>query len=95
MARYLRDPDSVGGGWLVYDYVPKELSPLPPRDGLNGWGLYIEEGVSRKWLLLCVIGVLSIALLTRSLGGGEDKALAIGVNVSYVGVIVGAIMAKF
>jgi hypothetical protein len=35
------------------------------------------------------------ALLTRSLGGGEEKALAMGVKVSYVGVIVGAIMAKF
>jgi hypothetical protein len=43
MARYLYNPDLAGEGCSIYDCLPKRVSPLPPRGGLDGWGLYFEE----------------------------------------------------
>jgi hypothetical protein len=70
MAEFLIDPVSAGTGWSVYDYVPRVLCPLPPRDGVDGWGLYVQEGVSWGWISVCVVVVVLVAFFVRGLGGG-------------------------
>ena len=63
MARFLQEPNSVGGDRFVYDYIPKSRSPLPPKDGFDGWGLYMEEGVSWVGILLCVWYLYNLFLI--------------------------------
>lgn len=96
IAAYLEKPESAGEGWCVYDYLPKRDAPLPPQDGLEGWGLYLEEGVSRRAKLGLALAVWSAVYLVRYLMGGEDTSLGMtmtiaGVNVTYVAGLVTAI----
>lgn len=100
IAAYLEMPESAGEGWCVYDYIPKSVSPLPPQDGLEGWGLYLEEGVSRRGKLVLVLVFWAAVYLVRYSMGGEDKTLGMtmtiaGMNVTYVAGIVTAIFVLY
>lgn len=100
IAAYLEKPDSAGDGWCVYDYIPKSDAPLPRQDGLEGWGLYLEDGVSRRAKLMLVLAVWSAVYLVRYLMGGEDRSLRMtmtiaGINVTYVAGIATAIFVLY
>ena len=100
IATYLEKPDSAGERWCVYDYLPKRDAPLPRQDGLEAWGLYLEEGVSRRVKLVLVLAVWSAAYLVRYLMSGEDRSLGMtmtiaGVNVTYVAGIVSTIFVLY
>lgn len=61
MASFFQAPNFVGEDWSVYEYIPKTRSPLWQQDGLKGWELYVEEGVSQRIRLLCVVVSLTAA----------------------------------
>lgn len=91
MARYLQEPGSVGEGWSVYGYIPKTHSPLR-KAGLDGRGLYVEVGLSRRSKLMCQIVLSTIAYLWEVWGFVQTKAVlgivVAGVSIYYVGGIV-------
>ena len=91
MARYLQEPASIGEGWSVYGYIPKTHCPLS-KAGLEGWGLYLEEGMSRRSKLICLIVVLTIAYLWEVWKFIQTKAvlgiIVAGVSIYYAGGIV-------
>jgi hypothetical protein len=98
MGLYLRKPSLVGEDWSIYEYIPKTCSPLPPKDGLGGWGLYVEEGMSQERKMLCAIVFLTIGFLIRGLAGGSDRALGMAIAsaiIAYMAVIVGAALALY
>lgn len=64
MASFFQAPNSAGEDWSVYEYIPKTRSPMWQQDGLKGWGLYVEEGVSQRIRLLCVVVSLTVAYLS-------------------------------
>jgi len=95
MALFLRNPDRAGAlcdGWSVYDYIPKIRCPLSTASG--GWGLYVEEGMSRESEVMCIIVVLTASLLLGVWGWVQTKEalgiLAVSIRVYYVGGIVAA-----
>jgi hypothetical protein len=100
MARYLKEPSSVGEGWSVFDFIPKTRysNPLGRKAGIVGWGLYMEEGVSRRSKLLCVVVVLSTFHLLGVWGLVWAKEalgiIVVGVNLCYIGGIVAATLLK-
>lgn len=100
MAAYLQESSSAGEGWSVYEYIPKTRShdPLGRKSGSGGWGLYMEEGVSRRSKLLCVIAVFTTFHLPGVWGMMRAKeALGIiifSVSIFYIGEIVAAALLK-
>lgn len=95
MARCLQEPDSVGESWSVYGYIPKTHSPLR-KAGLDGWGLYVKEGVSRRSKVTCVIVFLTTAYLTKVWGFVQAKAvlgiIVAGFIIYYVGGVVASVL---
>ena len=95
MALLLQNPDRAGelcDGWSVYDYIPKMRCPLSTAWG--GWGLYVEDGVSRESKVMCVVVVLTILWLLEAWGsvliGKALGIIVVSVNFYYVGGIVAA-----
>jgi hypothetical protein len=95
MALLLQSPDRAGElceGWSVYDYIPKIRCPLSTAS--VGWGLYVEEGVSRESKMMCVAFVLTILWLLEALGfvltGKALGIIVVSVKLYYVGGIVAA-----
>jgi hypothetical protein len=50
MAAYLQETSSAGGGWSLYEYIPKMhyADLLSRKSGSGGWGLYMVEGMNRR-----------------------------------------------
>lgn len=100
MAGYLQEPSSAGEGWSVYEYIPKTRCPdlLSRNTGSEGWGLYVEEGVSRRSKLVCVITIATVAFLLEVWGLVQAKeafsVVVLSVNVCCVGGIVAAALAS-
>ena len=100
MAGYLQEPSSAGEGWSVYGYIPKTRCTdlLSRKTGLVGWGLYLEEGVSWRSKLSCVIILATIAFLLEIWGLVQAKE-ALGdfffsVNICCIGGIVATALAS-
>jgi len=96
MAQYLQEPSSVSEGWSIYEYITKTRypDPLSWKPGSGGWGRYMEESVSRRSKVVCLIALLTIVYLLEVWEMVQMKEvlgiIVISVNIYYVGGIVAA-----